>query len=57
MVANGGAVIAPLCRNANLAYWSILLIHQNFILFDVQKSSLAATGQPAGDVPVGPMPD
>jgi hypothetical protein len=49
MVANGGAVIAPICGNASLAYWSILLIHQNFIRFGAPKSRLAARGSPAGD--------
>ena len=31
MVADGGAVIEPGWLNASLAYWSILLIQQNFI--------------------------
>jgi hypothetical protein len=42
MVANGWAVIEPICGNASLAYWSILLIHQNFIRFGAPKSGLAA---------------
>jgi hypothetical protein len=33
IVADGGAVIGPLCRTASLIYWSILLIHRNFMNF------------------------
>jgi hypothetical protein len=39
MVANGGAVILARCNNEALAYWSILLIHQNFMCLVFQNQT------------------
>jgi hypothetical protein len=39
MVADGGAVIKPTWLNTSLAYWSILLIHQNFMCLGFQDQT------------------
>jgi hypothetical protein len=39
MVADGGAVIESGWLNASLAYWSILLIQQNFMCLGFQNQT------------------